>query len=418
MMLKPWDIAYEEAEAFISKTHTRDAGKETVSQMQLFRESVVTIGAVGGFSSGKTTCINGVLGYPLLPVSVIPTTTAECKIEFSKIPYMKVIWKEAGSKEHCVVNYDGYMEPEIFDAYRLFFTCAANGPQKGGIGLRNAEYFKNSHGEVRMSDTDIREGIMMALAYFGAYLEPNPQRTSVFTLKRYIAEMLWSGRPYMDDMMEGKHYRIEVGWPSLVLKGGIALIDIPGLSAASQAGKSGGIHDKIACEALQNCDALMLVYRGQPMDRDIDAICGAWLAERMKNRKPELGFIHVINFIDQMADQRENLLSIQSSIDAWEKKINIAGSPVFGICALADSENIYVKKAICEREQISSKGKQYCRRGEATDFDALIWYLEEIKAMYIIKSIAARCPEKQLPERIEKMMDEVQKLKTLTGNIK
>lgn len=66
------------------------------------RSSDFSVVVVGEFNRGKSTLVNGLLGEPLLPIDVVPTTATIHKIVYSAVPRLQVHFRDGRVEEEAV----------------------------------------------------------------------------------------------------------------------------------------------------------------------------------------------------------------------------------------------------------------------------------------------------------------------------
>lgn len=333
-------------------------------EMKFSQRDSVVVGWLGMFSSGKSTCINAILHYPLLPTSILPMTGAVTKLVYSQKPYIRLIDKNKEGQEQCVYEFDKPLDKTLFLALKRFFEMCQRNGNDGGVGLSNGRYFTKEGNVSTLDFLDVRQGIMLLNNLFTAYIRQNEEQEK---LEKNALELLRTREELLNtyfkkvakEMNKGKPFKITIGWDSEVLKDGVSFVDLPGLGStvtdAYQNEKSARIHDEITSESLRECDVIVLTYPGLPMDDFTKKELSAWMENMYlkQEMKGALQIVNLVNKIDKLADVENDLQSILYEILNIMEGFQIKDPPCYGIAALPVSELFYMEEGLIEYEQFT-----------------------------------------------------------------
>lgn len=308
---------------------------------------------LGVFTSGKSTIIDAILGYPLLPVSTAVMTAASTKIRYSPTPYVKII-----DQGNVIYHFNKPLEKGLFSILKRFFL-ECESPET--VGLENAIYFKDSQGNCTLNPANIQDNLLLLINLFASYVRQNDNdygREEIEKLKelrnqifsKYFSEIA-------KDASRGKAYAIEVGWDCDVLKSGLVFIDLPGLGSTVEdcLADNARIHDDLTFRALEECQALVLTYSGKPLDDEVRQALSKWLntakfkkdmTDDLKDPTRNLRIINLVNQFDRMPRKDDTLKVVVNSIDSLLRQYDIENTPVYGVSALYAAEAYYIQNGL------------------------------------------------------------------------
>jgi len=298
------------------------------------------IGIVSCPRAGKTSIINGLLGFPLLPVTALATLH----------PLFKVKYAEMIQIELCLYNktkmipYDELSSDLFEDLLSFYCICFTV------IGLENIRYFMNkplksgtktiSPDGLKMNPNDPRHTATLLLAVLSADVEQNENEKN---LEADIKELLRLRRKIFHSIglsEEDKVSTVTVYWNAPFLKNGLSIVDISEI----------GIDEIAVLEAVAGVQALMCVL--EPIRIHI----GSGMLEPMMNIFAKKSayvddgiIIGVVNKMDQIAlggSGDEILLET-------EKFFNERGMPAKKILGLRarDGEYSYIENGVTSIEK-------------------------------------------------------------------
>lgn len=222
------------------------------------------IGFAGEQSCGKSTVINSLLQYPLMPTCNLTTTCTVVKLVYSD--KIRVIATDDDTGKRIL---DADCEDISADKFNRLkeYVCLAM-PQ---LVIDNINYFteKNIYEkETRLTMDDIdmdrdnpREVALLYLILFSVYIGQNDSEMT--DEKRRIIRKRNELLRYFGVPEETVNYSVLVQWDCDLLKSGLVITDLPGLGASAGEkeirGKVLKSHDDITKEAIQETDAMVFL---------------------------------------------------------------------------------------------------------------------------------------------------------------
>ena len=264
------------------------------------------IGFAGEQSCGKSTVVNSLIQYPLMPTCNLTTTCTVVRLVYgSKI---RVIATDDDTGKRVFDMDCSDISESKFNRLKEY-TCLA----MPILVIDNINYFtdKDIYNEnTRLTPDDIdmhytnpREVALLLLVLLSVYIGQNdPEMTD--DKKRVIAKrneiMRYFGIPD-----ETVNYSVLVQWDCDLLKSGIMITDLPGLGASAKAKKIHGrilkSHDDITKEAIQESDAMVFLEEYTVKDVGTAALREMLSSARLKEvvNKGER-IIPVLNMADRL----------------------------------------------------------------------------------------------------------------------
>jgi GTPase SAR1 family protein len=243
------------------------------TQIALLQEGKYTVVIAGEVSSGKSTLINALLSDPILPTSVLQSTSAVVEIMKSEEKILRVIYG------------DGHVE-EIRD------NPETSDEDESAMKLRELGAIQDKHRRIPAS-------------LINSYLlrnETNPDLEALFqaTGMPFNEERKKEASAYIEEYksLDRIPVKIEFGFPLHFSFDEIRLVDTPGVNAR------GGLED-VTMEYLWNANAILFV-------RQISAIESQSFREFFErytpNRKREALFLVLTHTGEKTEEERDNLL--------------------------------------------------------------------------------------------------------------
>ena len=322
------------------------------------------VGVAGCQSSGKTSVINALIEYPLLPVCQLRTTCVPVELRYGEKIHIEV--KTASGEKIDVPCYD-IDSPLFWLLADYFVNC------KECIGLENVRYFVSSIfcegkktilSDLCLNPSDPKHIAVLILTVLCAYVHqnnPNCKDPEVLLMQERQKHILY--RLGLDG--KGKNYFVSVCWDSLFLKNNLSLIDLPGFGADVDEANGFLSHSQTALLAAKNLDKLVYVLVPQIL------IEGEELLAEFKNIKGgQFDVIPVINKIDDISAGVSSE-TVLNSAKTFFKRRAVDCDEIHCISALF-SEQVFIENGLIEiwHTNFASKRLQ-------TDFDGDIKGLQE-----------------------------------------
>lgn len=300
------------------------------------------IGFAGEQSCGKSTVINSLLQYPLMPTCNLTTTCTVVKLVYSD--KIRVIATDDDTGKRIL---DVDCEDISADRFNRLkeYACFA----MPLLVIDNINYFteKNIYNkETRLSMNDIdmdrdnpKEVALLYLILLSVYIGQNdPEMTD--EKRRVISERNKLLR-YLGIPEETINYSVLVQWNCDLLKTGLVITDLPGLGASAEEKEIRGrvlkSHDDITKEAIQETDAMVFLE-----DNTVKNVGTVALKEMLSSAKLKEvvnkgeRVIPVLNKADMLKDaqldsSRQKFADILSGANVKKKAADIIPySAIFG----------------------------------------------------------------------------------------
>lgn len=263
------------------------------------------IGIIGVQSSGKTSVLNTLLGYPYMPVAGVVTTCAVAHIKYRKEFGIEVC--EHRGKQFAIDL--GGIGEELFNELKLYacscikeydieqlnYFMTASEINEDGKRIVKPENLKLDYG-------NIRHRVILVLNILLCYVDMNadPQ-----FLKQEVLDIIaWRSRllPKLGFSKAAGDYTVTLYCDSPVLQQGLAFTDLPGLGADVGQG-SGGMssHDQITLDEAKKVDAVMFIMTPTMTADDkkpIKDILPIFTGRKISNAENKL--IPIVNKIDMV----------------------------------------------------------------------------------------------------------------------
>lgn len=241
-----------------------DACGQTQKALDELGHFYYNIGFAGEQSCGKSTVINSLLQYPLMPTCNITTTCTVVKLVYSD--KIRVIATDDDTGKRIFDLDCADISRDKFNKLKEY-ACLA----MPVMVIENINYFTEKNifeinqewtpDDIEMDRDNPREVALLALILLSTYIGQNdPEMTEEKQkiIKKREAFMKYFGIPE-----ETVNYSVLVQWDSDLLKSGLVITDLPGLGAFAEKkevhGKILKGHDDITKEAIQESDSMAFI---------------------------------------------------------------------------------------------------------------------------------------------------------------
>lgn len=299
------------------------------------------IGIIGEQSAGKSTFLNGICGYPILPTASVITSACAVEIRKSSSDYIQVLLDRDGD-EICVdLNHLEFDEHFVFRLLEYALNCFRNDV----ITCENLNYLTTrrlrlpdgTKATLEMRDFDLfspgnfRQVWMLLMILLGSYVG-DPKRCDESAVRERIKQMRRSLLAELGIDSESQ-YRIRLFWNSENLRGDTVIMDLPGLRDA--AGRA-----TITQRYMDQVDCVVVLFNPDPHENDLyQFLCSFLQLEHAKLTSSSSGrVIALMNKADTCTGD------ILAKLQQIRKKCAIApGQPIYPICAMG-GEFAYVQQ--------------------------------------------------------------------------
>ena len=291
-------------------------------QLVQLRDFQFEIGFAGGMSSGKSTVINSLIEYPLMPTCKLTTTCVGTHIFYGEKPRITVVDDDTGRevlKVDCTnISQTHFQKLKEYACVTTHFKV-----------IENLQYF-TSHNifqdkdslepdMLQMNQNDPNQVIILMMILLTVYVDQNSREKSNKALaankKRQEVLRLFN---FPEDTF---NYTIQLQWNGDFLKSGITITDLPGLGAYAPDkdmgnGKMLKGHDSISTDAIKKTDAMVFLVDPQVDGSGVPAlqvmISSAHLKEAVK--QSDL-VIPVLNKVDDCQGKSEVDQAVDKFVD-------------------------------------------------------------------------------------------------------
>lgn len=222
------------------------------------------IGFAGEQSCGKSTVINSLLQYPLMPTCNITTTCTVVRLIYSDKIRVIATDDDTGKRIFDLDCTD--ISENKFNKLKEYVCLAMP-----VMVIENINYFTEKNifekdqkwtaDDIEMDRNNPREVALLALILLSTYIGQNdPEMTDE---KKKIITKREEFMRYFGIPEETVNYSVLVQWDCELLKAGLVITDLPGLGAFAEEkevhGKILKSHDDITKEAIQESDAMAFI---------------------------------------------------------------------------------------------------------------------------------------------------------------
>lgn len=235
------------------------------SQLKQLRNFRFQVGFAGGMSSGKSSVINSILEYPLMPTCKLTTTCVGTHLFYGEIPRISVVDDNTRKK---VLDVDcTNISPAHFEKLKEY-ACTTTRIKI----IENLQHFTDHNlfedkdsftpEMLNMNRTDPNHVIILMMILLTVYVDQNsPMMTEKTKLVNKQREATLNFFGLQDQVV---NYTIHLQWNGELLKSGMTIIDLPGLGAYAPDKEIGDGqilkgHDSIATDAIQHTDAMVFL---------------------------------------------------------------------------------------------------------------------------------------------------------------
>lgn len=222
------------------------------------------IGFAGEQSCGKSTVINSLLQYPLMPTCNLTTTCTVVRLVYSDKIRVMATDDDTGKRILDVDCAD--ISEEKFNKLKEYVCLAMP-----ALVIDNINYFTDKNiyesdtvlttNDIEMDRKNPRETALLLLILLSVYIGQNDSAMTE-EKKRIIAKRNEILR-YFGIPKETVNYSVLVQWDCDLLRSGLVITDLPGLGASAETKEVQGrilkSHDDITKEAIQESDAMVFL---------------------------------------------------------------------------------------------------------------------------------------------------------------
>lgn len=239
------------------------AAKKHLEQLRDFRYN---IGFAGPQSCGKSSLINAIIKYPLMPTCNLATTCTPVELIYSK--EIRVTVKDDDRNERIVFDKKcSSISYEDFERLKNY-ACRINNVAV----IENLQYFSDIYifnaigglepDKIHMDYRDPRQTALLMLILFTVYVNQN--KKDYMDNEKEVIRLRKQTFAYWGIPEDIVNYRVIIQWDNPLLESGLMITDLPGLgSSAGDLEMQEGVvlkgHDTITKEAVSRTDTMVFI---------------------------------------------------------------------------------------------------------------------------------------------------------------
>lgn len=248
--------------------------QQALEQLGAFRYN---IGFAGPQSCGKSSLINAIIRYPLMPTCNLATTCTPVELIYSK--EIRVIVKDEDKQGRKVFDKKcSNISREDFDKLKTYackvmkIAIIENLQLFSDVYIADEGDLKPEH--IKMDYKDPRQAAMLMLILFTVYAHQNNKElnSNELELNRFRDKIL----SYFGVGTDTVNYRVVVQWDNSLLESGLMITDLPGLGSSAEDkiedGKTIKGHDTITKEAVLRTDTMAFMSEPQVLADAVPAL--------------------------------------------------------------------------------------------------------------------------------------------------
>lgn len=291
-----------------------DEAEKIVKSLQDFH---YTIGFAGGQSSGKSTVVNAMLQYPLMPTCQAATTCTPVELFYSERIRISVLDADTGKQ---LLDYPCDRATAADFAKLKEYTCAISAlpqvienlqPFIGGYVGSYTDGIKPDQLDMQADNPKHVAVLMMML--LTVYVKQNLEELP--TNQKALIKLRDKTLTYFGVPSNVPNISVRIQWNSPILKSGLRILDLPGLGADAEDKKLGGGkvlkgHDTITKDAIAATDTMVVVQNPEMLASVLATVQQMVSNLKVKEAVVENCIVPVLNKIDTCAGEagRENAM--------------------------------------------------------------------------------------------------------------
>lgn len=300
----------ENISGYISSSH--DTYEKLKKELTQLRDFTFNIGFAGGMCSGKSTVINSLIEYPLMPTCKLTTTCVGTHIFYGEKPRLTVIDDDTKKR---VLDIDCTNISQMHFQKLKEYACEVMHLKV----VENLQYFTNHNifqdkdsiqpEMLQMSKNNPNHVIVLLMILLTVYVDQNSgiKSSKALSANKKRIEILSN---YFNFPVSTVNYTIQLQWNGDFFKSGITITDLPGLGAYAPDkdigdGKTIKGHDSISTKAIIDSDAMVFLVDPQVDGTGVPALEAMISNAKLKEvaNKSDL-IIPVLNKIDDCKGQK------------------------------------------------------------------------------------------------------------------
>lgn len=346
---------------------------ETLKNLGAFRYN---IGFAGPQSCGKSSLINAIIRYPLMPTCNLATTCTPVKLIYGK--ETRIIVKDEDRKGKIIFDRKcGSISQADFDKL-VDYACKV---MPVAI-IENLQFFcdssilartKDLRRHMHMDRSDPRQVALLFLILFTVYAHQNNKELTKAELE--LNNLRLKTLAYFGIRQSTINYRVVVQWDNPMLASGLMITDLPGLGSSAEDKKENDVvikgHDTITKEAVLRTDTMAFMSEPQVMADAVPAletmISNASIRDAVS---VEERIVPIMNKVDQLPGaQKETAINMMLGM-MHNAGVNMSNRKVWetsSFCGEYAYEGLDVKQSFYVQREVFKLVEEGCSEDEIED---------------------------------------------------
>lgn len=351
----------------------RKKADDTLKQLGAFRYN---IGFAGPQSCGKSSLINAIIRYPLMPTCNLATTCTPVELIYGK--ETRVIVKDEDRNGEVVFDRKcRAISQADFDRLEDY-ACKV----MSVAIIENLQFFcdssilagtKDIKRRMHMDRDDPRQAALLILILFTVYVHQNNKELDARELE--LNDLRLKTLTYFGIRQSTINYRVVVQWDNPMLASGLMITDLPGLGSSAEDKAENNViikgHDTITKEAVLRTDTMAFMSEPQVMADAVPAletmISNASIRDAVS---VEERIVPIMNKVDQLPGEQK-----VTAINMMLGMMRNAGADMSGrkvwetssFCGEYAYEGLNVKQSFYVQREVFKLTEEGCSEDEIED---------------------------------------------------
>lgn len=287
--------------------------------LQDLKRFTYNVGFAGEQSCGKSTVINSLIQYPLMPTCRLATTSKVVRLMYGEKIRVIAVDDETQTR---VLDLDcSAVSEEQFQLLKEYAVMA-----NSLMVIETLQYFTNKDlvdEKLAVNDLQMRRDdpkhvaallLILLSVYVGEDFKCNKEN------RKNVMDQRFKLLRFFGIPKQSVNYSVMVQWDCDLLRSGLMITDLPGLGAVADGGMVNGKrlkgHADITREAIKSVDAMTFLAVGEMHGVALDAIQEMLSSTKLKEVvNKENRIIPVLNKADMIRGERERSTVLNSYVD-------------------------------------------------------------------------------------------------------
>lgn len=278
---------------------------ETEKIVNSLRDFHYTIGFAGGQSSGKSTVVNAMLQYPLMPTCQAATTCTPVELLYSE--RIRITVSDADTGKQLMDYPCDKTTDEQFSKLKKYACAVSALPQV----IENLQPFVDGYvgdfpngihpDQLDMKREDSRHVAVLMMMLLTVYVKQNLDELT--TSQENLINLRKETMAYFNLHADVPNIYVRIQWNSPILRSGLRILDLPGLGANAEDKKLAGGkvlkgHDTITKDAIALTDTMVVVQNPEMLASVLPTVKQMVSNLKIKEAVVENCIVPVLNKVD------------------------------------------------------------------------------------------------------------------------